>query len=270
MKNKFKYLLAVSLFQAAPLHAELNAYEPFDYSSGVANGTTATGAGFSGTWNIGQGGLNTTTGLVLTGLPTADNSVQSSGPTRALESLATPITTGTNYVSFLLQGTGNSGGDGVGFILSDSSGSLFVGFGGGFSPSETIFGMGTIDSGNMWANPTAFAPFGRISNTDLNYLVLETTLGSSGVNLWINPAVASVASASLGAADLTYSGVSLGTITGFGYNVIGGALPILDEVRLGTTLPDVAGVPEPSTAALAGLGALGLGAFALLRRRRTA
>ncbi|MEX1111236.1 MAG: PEP-CTERM sorting domain-containing protein [Chthoniobacterales bacterium] len=270
MKSKFTCVVALSLLQAAPLCASIIAYEPFAYNSGIANGATATGTNFSGTWNIGQGGLTTTPGLDLAGLPTTANSVKASGATRALESLAAPVTTGTTYLSFLLQGTGNSGGDTVGFILSGSTGSLFVGYGGGFTQTETLFGVGTIDSGNMWANATAFTSFGPISNTALNYLVLETTVGSPGVNLWINPAVAAVASASLGAANLVYSSVSLGNITGFGYNAIGGALPILDEVRFGTSFADVAGVPEPSTAALVGLGALGFGALALLRRRRAA
>jgi hypothetical protein len=270
MKSKFTCILALALLPAAPLCASIIAYEPFAYNSGIANGATATGTGFSGTWNIGQGSLTTTPGLDLAGLPTTANSAKAGGPTRALESLAAPITTGTTYVSFLLQGTGNSGGDAVGFILSGSTGSLFVGYGGGFTQTETLFGMGTIDSGNTWANPTSFTSAGPISNTALNYLVLQTTVGSPGVSLWINPAVEAVASASLGSANLVFSNLSLESITGFGYNAIGGALPILDEVRIGTSFADVAGVPEPSTAALVGLGALGLGVFALLRRRRTA
>lgn len=66
--------------------------------------------------------------------------------------------------------------------------------------------------------------------------------------------------------DLTHSSSSGVVMDFFRVSAGGGGTSIIDEVRLGTTYADVVGVPEPSSAALLGLGGLVL----VSRRRRQA
>jgi len=251
-------LLAVS----SPLNAALIAYESFNYTS-IANGTAATGTGFSGNWNVGQGSIAVTTGLTYSGLPSDASSGRTTGAARAKETLASPITSGTIFTTLLLKNSGNSGGDGAGFILSGSSGNLFVGFGAGFSADETGFGLGAIGSGDGWGNPTSFTSAANISNTAVHFIAISTNLATNSTSLWINPTAANVAAGTLGAANLTINSVTLGTITGIGMNAIS-AQTTIDEVRIGDSWASVAGVPEPSTSA----GLIGIGGLFLLLRRR--
>lgn len=250
-------LLAVS----APLNAALIAYESFNYAS-IANGTASTGTGFGGNWNVGQGSIAVTTGLTYSGLPSEFSSGRTTGAARAKESLASPITSGTIFTTLLLKNSGNSGGDGAGFILSGTSGNLFVGFGAGFSADQTGFGLGAIDSGNGWGNPSGFTSAANISNTAIHFIAFSTNLATNSTSLWINPTPANVAAGTLGAANLTISSVTLGSITGIGMNAIS-AQTTIDEVRIGDSWASVAGVPEPTSAGLIGIGGLVL----LLRRR---
>lgn len=252
----------VLLAIASPLNAALIAYESFNYSS-ISGGTATTGSGFNGSWVVGQGGVNVTTGLTYSTLPSEFSAGQTTGPTRAKESLASPITSGTVFTTLLLKNSGNSGGDGAGFILSGTSGNLFVGFGAGFSADQTGFGLGAIGSGNGWGNPTSFTNAANISNTAIHFIALSTDLATNSTSLWINPTVANVAAGTLGTPSLTISSVTLGSITGIGMNAIS-AQTTIDEVRIGDSWASVAGVPEPSASA----GIFGIGGLILLLRRR--
>src|SRR5258706_4186829 len=108
-------LCAVACISSA--HATLNAYDSFNYSS-ITTGTAAptgtptqtTGGGFTGNWSAAN---STTTGLTYTSLPTANNAV--SAGNNAFVTLASPISSGTIYFSFLFRqptgvNTGNNGG----------------------------------------------------------------------------------------------------------------------------------------------------------------
>ncbi|MGN6643946.1 MAG: hypothetical protein ACTHKU_13195, partial [Verrucomicrobiota bacterium] len=92
--------------------ADTTAYEPFDYTLGTfANATPATGSGFTGNWTV----ANTPSivaGLTYPNLPTTANAYQHSATaSRTSVSFATPLSSGTEYLSFLMKGSGNSGGD---------------------------------------------------------------------------------------------------------------------------------------------------------------
>jgi hypothetical protein len=255
-------IAAFALLPATQIHAALLAYEPFDYAS-IGNGTAVTGDGFAGNWNIGQGGLSVTTNLTYPGLPTEASAAKSLNATRALATLDSPVTSGVVYATLLLQGGGNSGADKVGFMLTGTTSSLFVGFGDGFSGSDTWFGMGEIGGGNTWGNPTSFTNGVAASNTAVHFVLLEVNLTTNAINLWLDPTAANVAAGTPGSATQSIN-VALGNITGFGINAIGGALPTIDEVRVGDTMAAVAGIPEPGAAALLGVAGLTL----LLRRRK--
>lgn len=264
MKYKLTPLVGLSLLQAAPLNAALTAYEPFDYTGGISNGDPTTATGFSGNWDIGQGSLSSSSDLTYTDLPTSGGSATGAGATRALESLTSSVASGTVYTSLLYQGGGNSGGVTVGAILSGSTSSLFIGFGAGFTGTETGFGLASIDTGNTFAFATGYENAANINNTAIHFLVLELNLDTNTTSLWIDPTVSDVAAGTPGTADLVTSSFDIGSLTGIGYNT-DGVNPTIDELRIGTSFVDVSGIPEPSSTALAGLGAL-----ALLRRRRSA
>ncbi|MGH8048246.1 MAG: hypothetical protein ACREKL_13470 [Chthoniobacterales bacterium] len=185
---------------------------------------------------------------------------------KATENLLSPVTSGTVWASFLIQGGGDSGGDPVGALITGSTASLFVGFGGPNDGVTNQFGLGTTANGGSWT-PLDLGSFTNaltISNTFTHYIVLSLDLTTSEINLWIDPTIEDTAAGTLGFAASTRT-LNIGNLTGWGVEGIGGGLPTVDEFRLGTTSADmVAPVPEPRGYLL--IGAIVL-AVTIFRRR---
>jgi fibronectin type 3 domain-containing protein len=219
-----------------------SAYESFDYVT-LANGTPSTALGFTGNWNV-TGTPNILAGLTYPDLPTT-NSSYSHGAAGAQTTVdfANPLSSGTKYISFLLQGSGNPGGNACGiFLKGNNANSLFVGFEGGFSPDLTSFGLGSVSSTTL-GGATALGSTTAISNTTVHLVVVAIEFNTSGnddtVSLWIDPPAGTNAPAL--AANVVHSSFDVGIISAFGIN-INGAFPIgIDEVRVGDVYGDVVG-----------------------------
>lgn len=225
-----------------------SAYESFDYVS-LANGTPSTAAGFTGNWNV-SGTPNIVAGLTYPSLPTT-NSSYSHGAAGAQTTVdfANPMSSGTKYISFLIQGSGNPGGNACGiFLKGNNANSLFVGFEGGFSPDLTSFGIGTVSSTSL-GGATALGATTAISNTTVHLVVVAIDFNTSGnndtVSLWIDPPAGVITPGV--AANVVNSTFDVGTISAFGIN-INGAFPIgIDEVRVGDVYGDVVGYAPGNT-----------------------
>ncbi len=223
------------------------AYEPFNYGS-IANGTATTASGFTGNWTCGTA-PSIVTGMTYTGLPVA-NSALSSGSGRQSESFLAPLSGGTEYVSFLLKASGNMGGNIDGVYFPNGGTGLFFGFGlapntgtqGGFGlGSTTTTGTAALGAANL-----ASSFQGIYGNTYL--VVLKIDFNTSGnndtVTAYINPTANSPTPP---AATYTVSSFDVGTITGIGLTVQGGATMTLDEIRRGSTYGEVVGYNPPAT-----------------------
>jgi hypothetical protein len=242
------FLLAVLSF-AIIANAAVTAYEPFNYSGSIANGTATTGSGFTGNWTCGGAGT-AVSGLTYPNLPTANSALQS-GSSRQFETFSSPLSSGTKYISFLFNASGNMGGniDGV-FFPNGNTTCLWFGFGlGPFSGTQGQLGLGSMTTaGTAAQGATSLQQIG-LGNYGSTYLiVLKIDFNTSGANdtvtVYTNPpANASSPGTAVGA----ISNFDVGTITGVGLNVQGGANIIVDEIRVGDTYGDVVGfVPPPA------------------------
>ncbi|HEV2692547.1 MAG TPA: hypothetical protein VG347_06585 [Verrucomicrobiae bacterium] len=218
------------------------AYESFNYVS-LPNGTPSTATGFTGNWNV-SGTPNIIAGLTYSNLPTSNGSYQhGAAGAQTTVDFASPLSTGTKYISFLLQGSGNPGGNACGiFLKGNNANSLFVGFEGGYSPTLTSFGLGTVNSTAL-GGATALGSTTPVDNTAVDVLVVKIDFNTSGANdtvsLWIDPPAGAIAAGT--AANVVSTNFDVGTITSFGVN-INGAFPIgLDEIRVGDVYGDVVG-----------------------------
>lgn len=232
------------------------AYEPFNYATGAfANNTPSTAAGFTGNWTI-PTGSTIAAGRTYTNLPVAGNAYQhnASGSQNTVN-FASPMSSGTKYVSFLIKNSGNSGGDTVGvFLKGNNATSLFAGFRAGFSASETLFGLGTVNSTSLGGASALGSGTVPLSNTATNFIVLKIDFNTSGgnetISLWTNPPVNALTPGV--AATITASTFDVGTISAFGINILGGYAAVIDEVRVGDVYGDVVGYsaapPAPTVA----------------------
>ena len=233
-----------------------NAYEPFNYGTGsLVDGTANTGTGFTGNWTL-PTSAGIVAGLTYPGLPTTGHAYQHHA-TGSQNSLAfgSPLNDGTKYVSFLMQGAGNPGATAAGvFLQGDNSSSLFVGFEGGYSASQTSFGLGTVSSTAL-SGATPLGSTIPISNTAVHLVVLKLEFNTSGANdtvsLWIDPP-AGVSAPGVDA-NVVDSSFDVGSITKFGINIQGAYGAIIDEVRVGGSYGDVVGgnVTTPLNASIA-------------------
>ena len=221
-----------------------SAYESFNYALGnFANNTPSTATGFTGNWTI-SGFPTIVAGLTYSNLPTSANAYQhSAAGSQSTVNLATPLSTGTKFISFLFKGSGNSGGDTVGvFFRGNNANSLFAGFHVPNSSTVTGFGLGTVNSTTLSA-ATSLGSAVNIDNTAVHFIVLEIDFNTSGVNdtvsLWIDPPT--VVTTPGVAANVVNSTFDVGTISAFGINITGGYSPIIDEIRIGDVYGDVVG-----------------------------
>ncbi len=226
-----------------------NAYEPFNYSLGTfTNGTASTATGFSGNWTCSSAGT-IVSGLTYAALTTANNALQSSGAgSFQYENLATPISSGTVWVSFLLQQAGDNGGsrDGITLVNSSGTGVMFAYQQNGASVGQPA--LGTVTGFHTWGTQLASSSTTRTYNTP-NLYVLRITYNGSGVVT--NIAVYSDPTAGQSTpptADFTVtSGLSsVGTISAIGIGHQATETLTIDEVRTGTSFGQVVGVALPS------------------------
>ena len=247
-----KTIVGVALLLIAGIaNAATDAYEPFNYPSGsFANNTPATGSGFTGNWTCGAAGT-IGTGLTYAGLPVANNALNS-GAARQFVSFSNPLSSGTKYISFLYKASGNMGGniDGV-FFPDGNSTCLWFGFGlGPFSGTQGQLGIASMTTAGTAAQGASSLTQIGLGNYGSTYLiVLRIDFNTSGANdtitIYTNPP-ANASSPGVPAAG-TYSSFDVGTISGIGLNVQGGASITVDEIRVGDTYGDVVGfVPPPA------------------------
>lgn len=275
-------LMCVAAFAAAGLataHAQLIAYESFNYTAGSnVAGNTLSGVG---TWVIQNTGVAPSVAsgnLSVTGLQASagnsallpggnyqeallpfTNTLNSSNPGSIYFSLALNVTgqpTAATYTLGFATGNTNYGAA----IFTQASGAGYqIGFSNRSSGSTV-----TYDSTVYALNSTVFL-VGR-------YDFVSGT-GNDTSALWINPSSATFGAGAAPTATLSSSGGSdIAAINQFllrGAN--GSPIATVDELRIGTTwasvTPAATPVPEPSTyAALAGAVAL-LGVMVQRRRR---
>ena len=188
--------------------------------------------------------------MTYSNLPTGANAYQhSAAGSQTTENFATPLSSGTKFISFLFKGSGNSGGDSVGvFFQGNNANSLFAGFHVPNGANTTGFGLGTVNS-TVLGGATGLGSAVNIDNTAVHFIVLEIDFNTSGnndtVSLWIDPPAGVTAPGM--AANVVNSTFDVGTISSFGINITGGYNPIIDEVRVGDVYGDVAGYVSGAT-----------------------
>lgn len=221
------------------------AYEPFNYTTGAfANNTPSTGTGFTGNWSI-PTGATIAAGRSYTNLPVAGNAYQHNATaSQNTVNFSSPLSSGTKYISFLIKNSGNSGGDTVGiFLKGNNATSLFAGFRAGFTGTETLFGLGTVNSTSLGGASALGGSAVPLNNTATNFIVLKIDFNTSGANetisLWTNPPVNALAPGA--AATITATTFDVGTISAFGINILGGYAAVIDEIRVGDVYGDVVG-----------------------------
>jgi hypothetical protein len=269
------FVLALVLASPASLRAALIVYEGFNY--GLADNAPIgtdfawqqAAANPAGTaWQYGAASLT----VPFDALPAATGgSLQIAGGGQT--GFDTPgwgtLTVGTTYwYSFTLNTYGTTAGT-PGSYTSSPRGTFNI-----FSNTNNAnnpqngFGINIANGGalNAGASTGGTAATGTIISSGGVYSILGRLFvdgaGSATNTLWVNPADVSSEVALGTGASVTGSIATNATEAAFGGRSFGGSTGYrVDEIRVGTAFFDV--VPEPSSAALGLLGALGL-----LRRRR--
>ena len=226
-------------------YASLNAYEPFNYNTSIPNGTASTASGFTGNWSCGTTPA-IAAGLTYTGLPAANNSISSTSG-RQSENFAAPLASGTKWISFLFNLTGNNGGNICGVYFPNGGTGLFCGYGlAPFSGTQGGLGLGSINTvGNATQGATSLASSFLGTYGTTSYLVaIKIDFNTSGANdtvtVYLNPTANSATP--VVAATYTVSSFDVGTITGIGFQNSGGGFAIkADEIRVGDSYADVVG-----------------------------
>jgi len=252
---------------ATSSQAALLAYDGFNYTSGsqlTTVGALNGGTGWGGGWvQTGQRPMAVTTGgYTYLNLPSVGNGATPTNNDRpgARRALATPITSGTVYVSALVAPGGyhENWYNSYVFLADDDE---------SYSGS---FGVDAVsDSGGLWTpqiwgagtNPNTLALAStNVANGTVNLMVAKINLDLDTIHVFVNPTVG--AAEPLATIDAAFTGPSISHV-GF-YSSTRSSVP-WDEIRIGQTFADVTPmIPEPAS-----LGLLGLGGLAMLRRRRS-
>lgn len=236
---------AQCLLGAFNVEAAVNAYEPFNFTS-LPTGTASTASGFTGNWTCGST-PTIIASLTYPSLPTA-NSALSSTAGRQFENFSAPLASGTKWISFLFQQAGNNGGNACGVYFPNGGTGLFFGFGlAPFSGTQGGLGLGSTATTNAGPQGAVNLASSFLGTYGTNYFVaLKIDFNTSGnndtVTVYLNP-TANAAAPGV-AATYTIGSFDVGTIAGIGFQNQGGGFAIMaDEIRVGDSYADVAGVP---------------------------
>ena len=241
-------------------HASLNAYEPFSYAA-LANGTNATGAGETGSWTCGGTAPSIAANMTYTGLPTANGSLSSTSGRQSV-GFTSPLSSGTKWISFLFNQTGNNGGNYCGAYFLNGGTGLFFGYGfNAISGTTGNLGLGyfnTVGTTTQGATNIASSFIGTYGTTPY-LVVIRIDFNTSGANdtvtVYLNPTANSATP--VVAATYVVTTFDVGTITGIGFQRPGGAYAVIaDEVRVGDSYGDVVGqgvVVAPPAPAITGV-----------------
>ena len=257
--NKILLTLSMLAITAGSSKAVLIVYEGFDYPQQTGLATQSGGTGWATTWDsstwrtnsLGYGEIST--GLTYSTLTTVGQAARNeNNGNQSFRTFTPQGATGlaTYWISFLIQKDLASGASSFGISLFNGPG------------SEQNF-LGHANSDNFSVAGQGANNLGPLVTTTPSFFVARYDMTTNFAHFWIDPSLsgtpsdASAFNGSAGTAftDFTFDRIRLGKFDGnSGY---------LDEIRIGTAYGDVSPVPEPSTYALLGLGAL----VALLRMR---
>jgi hypothetical protein len=270
---------------AAPI-----AYEGFNYSSGAVLDAASGGTGWGLNWSKTSVIGGTTAASSLSYTDSSSNSLSTSGGSavfgpsnpastlvymRQLSStLGASAVSGTVWASllYLNASTSTTAEARFGFysaVVADSTATTNTATGG----ATQVVDVGRAASGSdvislyngSTINSTGVAtPRGSSADFLLLKFALNGTSAADTVSLWVNPSL-SGGEAGLGSAQATWNTSDLDPINGIRLQTPAtSGIVDIDEIRVGTTLADVAPVPEPSMT----LAALGGMAFLFLKRAR--
>ena len=265
-------LAAAALCSAGTAHAALLAEDQF--LTGGSNYATSSNIlgqgpatfGFTGNWlNFTGTAAPVDTGLTYGGLVTDGGALALSGGNnrtgRLIDSPVTASTTGTVYLSFLMELS----------AVSNQYKALELHNGGFDDNTNRNFRLGNGGGANGFSNTDYGFRIAGGSNqllgagdTDTNLFVVRFDLSdaaaSDSVTVYRNPtnliSEAANTGVTLAGQDIAFDRISVAMFTG--------ELVTFDEFRLGTTFNSVVPIPEPGSLALLGAGGLCL----LARRRR--
>jgi hypothetical protein len=273
MKINFsKCFLATALLAVAAVsaNAQTTFYDgfvidtpPAGYTVGTLSGQNPTIPGFNGAWANGGPQQVVAAGLDYAG---ADYYSETGGSVfagpgsfgRTGRSLSTPVTaatTGTLYLSFLMQ-TPQADGNGYrafelhNTTFDDSNRKFQLGFQNfDFASNTTNYGFNASGSGGPGATQLG------VNNGGVNLFVVRFTLSSTAasdsITVWQNP-TSEVGGVTQSGLNVTFDRVTFAAFgTGAGDNTN------WDELRIGDSFAAVAIVPEPSTYAMV-LGGVGM------------
>lgn len=223
--------------------------ESFNYTPGTdgLNGQNG-GTGWGGTWN--NGGFDTVApGLTYAGLTTSGNASSNTGGQTFRHLFATTPSTGTVFISFLLNQPAADYAN-MGFFRT---GSEVMSFG------DTYNGGGPSANYSMYFGGVAGLSgyLGSSANiaTGTQFLVLEldlTTANQTGIYLYLNP---STSATTLDHSSAILSASSTESVT-FDEIRLENSSVRMDELRIGTTYGDITQIPEAGSATLAALAGL--------------
>jgi hypothetical protein len=228
-------------------------YEGFQYLPGQTIPTMAGGTGWApGPWTGSAQMVDAPPTLQFpTALPPTGDSLLNPAPGEAFRSFVAPLTNAGNelWISFMQQSLAAGTGAFVSLDPSGGAGSITV--------TKDLGGAITLGAGGLSA-PGGFSA--GPGHTDFFVLGLSQFSGTTTVDLFLNPGPA------LGPPTASLTLPAPFVLSRFYFRT--DPNQELDEIRIGTSLVDVAAaVPEPGTALLLGLGAVGV---TWMRRHRRA
>jgi hypothetical protein len=262
-KQLYPAALLLSALLPVGAQAQLIAYEGFTQGTGnpaLAGYSGTSEIGLSGTWSS-LGGQSMTIrdgsggqwGTPQPNWPVAEHTAWwLTQATRSMSSTLNFTTDGTYYLSYLVQSDQSNNGSQVGFVNTAGTQELMAGLGySGASDKGVTAYYGSL-GGSVQQNGNGTDVAGW-SGMNQYQVVAEFTRASGDLSVTLNYYLGAYGGTleSTRTVDLGLVSDSFNTLT---FKADGWVN--MDEIRIGTTLADVTPVPEPSVAALGGLGIL--------------